>query len=80
MKIDRAELALRMLEAAVGMRRPASLTIDEAMAAAPPQVRDSYTRASVAAVQYFIECAGPMMILNPTVPADDRSSIHKTEH
>lgn len=70
MKLDRDELALRMLEAAVGFRRPSELTAEEALACGPAALRDAYVRASVAALQYFIECAGPMTILgNPIKPS-----------
>ncbi len=62
MKLDRDELALRMLEAAVGFRRPQNMTTAEAFECGPKSLRDSYARASVAAIQYFIECAGPITI------------------
>lgn len=63
MKIDRHELTLRMLEAAVGMKRPKGHDALEALGHAPANLRGAYERATTAAIQYFIECAGPIMIV-----------------
>lgn len=77
MKLDRDELALRMLEAAIGFRRPPNVTAAEAFECGPQNLRDAYTRASIAACQYFIECAGPLMIIgSPIKPAPDREAIN----
>lgn len=76
MKLDRDELALRMLEAAVGFRRPPNMTAEQALACGPKHLRDAYVRASIAACQYFIECAGPLMIGGSAVAQPDRESVN----
>jgi hypothetical protein len=76
MKLDRDELALRMLEAAIGFRRPPNLTAAQAMMHGPKVLREAYQRAAGAACAYFVECAGPITILgNPIPPPSDRESI-----
>lgn len=63
MKLDQNELALRMLEAGIGVKRPPGLTTVEALDHAPKNLLGAYMRASAAALRYFIECAGPLTIL-----------------
>lgn len=82
MKLDQDELACRMLEAAVGVTRPHGLTAIESLMRGPAHLREAYQRAAVAAISYFIECAGPIDVLSsPREPTDsDRSKINGASH
>jgi hypothetical protein len=71
MKLDQYELALRMLEAAVGFRRPPGLSAQEALTYAPDNLRHAYLRAAQAATVYFVECAGPRTIVCEPVADND---------
>lgn len=62
-KLDQDELALRMLESAVGMKRPGGLNATQALGCGPPHLTGTYRRAAAAALTYFIECAGPLTII-----------------
>lgn len=69
MIIDQHELALRMLEAAVGLRRPPNKTAEEALALAQPNLRTAYMRAAGAAVAYFVE-QGARIEIDPAQPSE----------
>lgn len=77
-KLDQDELALRMLEAAVGMKRPAIMRDATAVLdAGPVNLAVAYRRKAAAALAYFIECAGALTIIpQPVQPSgDDREDI-----
>lgn len=73
MKIDQHELALRMLEAAVGFRRPPNMTAADAFKCGPANLRHAYIRAAQAATVYFAECAGPLNIISNRIDDIDPS-------
>lgn len=73
MKIDQHELALRMLEAAVGFRRPPNMSAEDALRCGPENLRHAYGRAAQAATVYFMECAGPLNIISNRIEDQDPS-------
>ena len=54
--IDERELALRMAEAAIGIKRNPDWTKDQALAAMPADWGDGFRRAARAAMEYWREC------------------------
>jgi hypothetical protein len=55
-EIDEAELACRILEAQVEMRRPHGMSAREALETQTPQLQADVRRAAVAAIRYLTEC------------------------
>ncbi|MDA9466551.1 hypothetical protein XH87_18555 [Bradyrhizobium sp. CCBAU 53415] len=55
--IDEAELVVRMLEAATGVKRPKGKTHKEAIHTVTPLIREQVLRMSRAAMLYFLEQA-----------------------
>ncbi|MCG2668748.1 hypothetical protein ACFPFP_17495 [Bradyrhizobium sp. GCM10023182] len=53
--IDEAELVVRMLEAATGVKRPKGKTHKEAIDTVTPVIREQILRMSRAAMLYFVE-------------------------
>lgn len=54
--ISEGELAIRMAEAAIGMKRPAGKSVDECLASFPADWGQAFQRAARAAMTYWGEC------------------------
>lgn len=54
--IDEGELAIRMAEAAIGMKRPPGKTVAECLASFPADWGEGFGRAARAAMEYWREC------------------------
>lgn len=55
-QIDERELAVRMAEAAIGIKRPAGKSLDECLASFPADWGEAFHRAARAAMGYWKEC------------------------
>lgn len=55
-QIDEGELAIRMAEAAIGMKRPPGMTQAEVLDAFPTDWGEAFHRAARAAMVYWKEC------------------------
>lgn len=54
--IDEGELAIRMAEAAIGIKRPPGKTTAEVLDAFPADWGEAFHRAARAAMEYWREC------------------------
>lgn len=54
--ISQVELSCRLLEACGRLKRPSGLTAEQAFATMDPEDQEAWTRAAVAALEYFREC------------------------
>lgn len=54
--IDEGELAIRMAEAAIGMKRPPGKTVAECLDSFPADWGEAFGRAARAAMEYWREC------------------------
>ena len=55
-EINEGELAVRMAEAAIGMKRPPGKSLEECLASFPADWGEAFLRASRAAMNYWGEC------------------------
>jgi hypothetical protein len=55
-EISEGELAIRMAEAAMGIKRPPGKSVDECLASFPADWGDAFLRAARAAMGYWGEC------------------------
>ena len=55
-EINEGELAIRMAEAAIGIRRPPGKTIQECLDSFPADWGEAFSRAANAAMNYWAEC------------------------
>lgn len=62
--IEQAELAVRMMEAALQARRPPGQSAEAIMHSLSPENREFFAKASMAAMEYFKEC-----VLNAQEPS-----------
>ncbi len=59
-QIDAAELAVRLFEAAMGLKRPAGMTAAQALGTFPEEDRRAWLNAATAAMSYWQECINEM--------------------
>jgi len=55
-EISEGELAIRMAEAAIGIRRPSGKSVQECLDSFPADWGEGFLRAAKAAMNYWIEC------------------------
>jgi hypothetical protein len=55
-EISEGELAVRMAEAAIGIKRPPGKNVDECLASFPADWGEAFLRAARAAMNYWGEC------------------------
>lgn len=55
-EISEGELAIRMAEAAIGIKRPPGKTVQECLDSFPADWGDAFGRAAKAAMNYWAEC------------------------
>lgn len=55
-EISEGELAIRMAEAAIGMKRPPGKSVQECLDSFPADWGEAFLRASKAAMSYWAEC------------------------
>lgn len=55
-EISEGELAIRMAEAAIGIKRPAGKNVQECLDSFPADWGDAFGRAAKAAMAYWAEC------------------------
>lgn len=55
-EISEGELAIRMAEAAIGMKRPAGKSVQECLDSFPADWGEAFGRAAKAAMNYWAEC------------------------
>jgi hypothetical protein len=58
--VSEAELALRLVEAVHGLKRPPGLTAEQAMATMPDETQARWQKAARAAMKYWFECIQAM--------------------
>jgi hypothetical protein len=63
-EIDEAELVVRMIEAAAGVKRPVGMSAKEALNLGDKVVAEAYTRAAYAAMDYWRECISQINKVN----------------